>query len=292
MSTGDSPPLPRRPATARPRSDAVEHGDADAAAPTHEELETMERKHIELTTHAGAEVVDDESLGVEMVRLHGRGPGLNYAAQIRWSSADADERIQALDRAMREAGEWPVISVADGLTEPADLVDRLEALGWVRLSGERMMTTRHAPVVPHLDPGLRVEAVTPASALDAARLEVANFDLSLESVGERAERLAHAVQDGTIRAFLLRLVHEPVASLRLTSGPGVASLSAVGVAARHRRRGYGQMITAVATRAGLATGHKLVWLSVIEENVGAVALYRSLGFEPSFAWSRWAAPAD
>ena len=193
---------------------------------------------------------------------------------------------------MREAGEWPVLSVADGLTEPADLVDRLEALGWVRLNGERMMTTRHAPVVPHLDPGLRVEAVTPASALDAARLEVANFDLSLDSLGERAERLAVAVQDGTIRAFLLRLVHEPVASLRLTRGPGVASLSAVGVAARHRRRGYGQMITAVATRAGLATGHKLVWLSVIEENVGAVELYRGLGFEPSFAWSRWAAPAD
>ncbi len=290
MSTGDSPPLPRRPETARPRSDAEKH--VDTPAPTLEELEAIERKHIELTTHAGAEVVDDASLGVAMVRLHGRGPGLNYAAQIRWAAADVEERIQALDRAMREVREWPVISVTDGLTEPADLVDRLQALGWVRLSGERMMTTRHAPVVPHLDPGLRVEAVTPASALDAARLEVANFDLALESVGERAERLAVAVQDGTVRAFLLRLVHEPVASLRLTGGPGVASLSAVGVAARHRRRGYGRMVTAVATRAGLATGHKLVWLSVIEENVEAVALYRSLGFEPSFSWSRWAAPAD
>jgi len=288
MSEGDSPPLPRRPATARPRSDVVEH--QDGAVPTRQELETIERMHVELTQQAGAEVADDASLGVAMVSLHGSGPGLNYAAVIRWPEGEAEKRIEALDRALREAGEWPVVSVADGLTEPADLVDRLQALGWARLSGERMMITRHPAVVPHLDPGLRVEAVTPASALDASRLEVANFGLSAEGIGERAERLARAVQEGTIRAFLLRLVHEPVAGVRLTSGPGVASLSAVGVAARHRRRGYGQMITAVATRAGLATGHKLVWLSVDEENVGALELYRGLGFEPSFGWSRWAAP--
>ena len=40
------------------------------------------------------------------------------------------------------------------------------------------------------------------------------------------------------------------------------------------------MLTTIATRAGLATGHKLVWLSVLEDNAAAVALYRSLGFEP------------
>jgi ribosomal protein S18 acetylase RimI-like enzyme len=87
-------------------------------------------------------------------------------------------------------------------------------------------------------------------------------------------------------------VREPVASARLAGGQGVAAVSAVSVAARHRRRGYGRMITAVATRAGLATGHSLVWLSVDEANTAAVELYTSLGFEPSFAWSRWAAPSD
>ena len=68
VSAGDSPPLPRRPETARPRSDAVDHEHVDAGAPTRDELEAIERKHIELTTHAGAEVVDDSSLGVAMVR--------------------------------------------------------------------------------------------------------------------------------------------------------------------------------------------------------------------------------
>jgi ribosomal protein S18 acetylase RimI-like enzyme len=67
-------------------------------------------------------------------------------------------------------------------------------------------------------------------------------------------------------------------------------LHGIGVAERHRRRGYGRMITAIATRAGLATGHALVWLSVDDANTAAVTLYRSLGFAPSFAWTRWAAP--
>jgi ribosomal protein S18 acetylase RimI-like enzyme len=137
-----------------------------------------------------------------------------------------------------------------------------------------------------------VEAVTAATALDCVRLEIANFDLPRDQIGERAERLARLVESGTVRAFLLRLMGEPVASTRLKTGSGVAALTAVGVAARHRRRGYAQMITAVATRAGLATGHKLIWLSVDENNTPAVKAYTALGFEPSFAWSRWAAPAD
>ncbi len=50
------------------------------------------------------------------------------------------------------------------------------------------------------------------------------------------------------------------------------------------------MITAVATRAGLVTGHGLVWLSVDEANEGAIELYRSLGYEYTFSMSRWIAP--
>ena len=52
------------------------------------------------------------------------------------------------------------------------------------------------------------------------------------------------------------------------------------------------MLVAVATRAGLATGHRLVWLSVDPANVGAVELYTSLGYVMAYPWSRWAAPAE
>jgi ribosomal protein S18 acetylase RimI-like enzyme len=181
--------------------------------------------------------------------------------------------------------------INEGLSEPEDLAERIRAAGWKQVRGERIMFTRHAPVVPHIDPGLRVEAVTPASAIDAARLEAEAFGEPVGGVEARAEFLAQVVASGAMRGFLLRLIHEPVATLRLMPGDRVAGIHGVAVTARQRRRGYGRMITAVATRAGLATGHGIVWLSVDEDNTGAYELYRSLGYDPSFAWSRWVAPS-
>lgn len=279
---------PRRPASARPRAGA-EH---DATPPSAEELEAIERQYAELARQAGADVADDAALGLVWVRAAGRGPGLNHATCIRWAAADVDARLQAVVQQLVAAGEWPVVTLAEGLTRPPDLAERLAAAGWTQVGGERILWTRHPAIVPHLDRGFRVEAVTPASAPDCVRLETANFGLQLDGIGERAERLARGVADGLLRAFVLRLVREPVASARLMPGDGIAALSAIGVAERHRRRGYGQMITAIATRAGLATGNRLVWLSVEESNTPAVMAYRNLGFEPSFVWSRWAAPAD
>jgi len=284
---------PRRPATARARRDAPDH---DVVPPTEDEREAIERQQAEIATTAGAGLFDDPDSGVVWVRAPGRGPALNYAACIRWPEGSFADRLAALEGRMRSEGEWPVMTVAEGVNQPTDLADRLAAAGWVRLAGERIMWNRHPPTVPHLDPGLRVEAVTQRSAHDCVELETAAFGLPAERLDERAERLVGALAAGELRAFLVRLAGEPVASARLVPGtgvaaPGVAALSAINVTAGQRRRGYGRLVTAVATRAGLATGHKLVWLSVDEANTAAVGVYRGLGFAPAFSWSRWAAPS-
>jgi ribosomal protein S18 acetylase RimI-like enzyme len=54
----------------------------------------------------------------------------------------------------------------------------------------------------------------------------------------------------------------------------------------HRRQGFGRLVTAVATRAGLATGNPLVWLSVDPANEPARRLYEDLGYRPAFSWQR------
>ena len=284
---GTPPTAPRRPESTRPRTD---HVDAGSAPPSRRELEAIERQQAELATQAGAAVTDDRELAVAWVRYRGRGPALNYAAVPRWSDADVARLLNEVQAKARAAGEWPVLTVCDGVSSPPDLAARLAADGWTLLAVERVMWTRHAPVVPHLDPGLRIEAVTPASALDFVRVESENFGVPAELAGERAERLGAAVRDHRLRAFVVRLIKEPVAGARLTPGDRVAALTAISVVARQRRRGYGRLVTAVATRAGLATGHGLVWLSVDETNTPALNLYRSLGYEPAFLWSRWAGP--
>jgi ribosomal protein S18 acetylase RimI-like enzyme len=289
MSDGASGSAPRRPDTARPRSD-VRH-DA-AAAPNRDELERIERQQVDWPALLGAELVDEPYLGAVLMRHRDPGPGFNVATRIRWPQAEVDDRLDELEARMREADRWPSLIVSDGLTEPADLEQHLHARGWSRLSGEQTMFTRHAPVVPHLDPGLRVEAVTPASALESAALENVVFGLPPVALGEQAELLAGAVETGAVRAFLLRLLGEPVATARLAPGHGVAGLHGIAVAEHHRRRGYGRMITAVATRAGLVIGRGLVWLSVDESNSAAIDLYRGLGYEASFTRTRWAAPTS
>lgn len=287
MTEGGQASAPRRPATARPRSDAQ---DVDTAPPTRAELEAIEHQQVEWPALLGAELVDDPYLGAVLIRHPDPGPGFNVATRIRWPDDAVEERLAELEGRMREAERWPSVIVAESLSEPADLAARLHDNGWSRVSAELTMIARHAPVVPHLDPGLRVEAVTPASALESAQLEAAVFGVPPFALGEQAELLTRAVERGRVRAFLLRLVREPVATARLAPGHGVAGIHGVAVAARHRRRGYGRMVTAVATRAGLATGRGLVWLSVDEDNVPAMDLYRSLGYRESFRRTRWAAP--
>jgi ribosomal protein S18 acetylase RimI-like enzyme len=264
--------------------------DHEALPPSAAELAAIEHERIRWVTLLGASLEQDARLGVTFASHDRRGSGLNFAAAIRWPAAEVDGRLRIVGERMRAAGVWPQVVVCDGLTEPADLPQRLRAAGWVPIGGERIMWTRHPAVVPHLDPGLRIEAVTPATAQECVRLEAANFGLDPDAIADNARLLAQAVAAGETRAFLVRLAREAIASARMMPGSGVASLHAIGVAARHRRRGYGRLITAIATRAGLATGHKLVWLSVDETNVAAVELYRGLDFKFTFTWSRWLAP--
>jgi ribosomal protein S18 acetylase RimI-like enzyme len=283
---------PIRPDTVRPRADAPE---SDAGAPpTPDEMQAVEWERTRWVTLLGASVERDDALGVIWAAHPGRGAGLNFASRVRWPAEEVGARLAEVDAHMRAANLWPQVVVADGLSEPHDLADRLHAVGWVPLGSERLMYTRHASVVPHLDAGLRIEAVTPATALECATLEAAAFGLDPGAIDVSAGLLALAVESRATRAFIVRLAGEPIACARLVPGEpgsGVASLHAIGVAEHHRRRGYGRLITAIATRAGLATGHKLVWLSVDAGNAAAIAVYRGLAFDFTFNWTRWAAPA-
>jgi ribosomal protein S18 acetylase RimI-like enzyme len=272
MSGPESSPAPRRPETARPRSDAGH----EAAPPTHEELEAIELQLAALP-----------ELGLTLLRAPGLGPGLNFAARVRWPATGVAERLRELHEHMQQRGEWPALVVAEGLSEPGDLSLWLESNGWIDLERERVMWTRHPPTVPHLDPSLRVEAVTRRSAAEFEQVEREVFGVAAARGQERVERVAAGVEAGEFRAYVVRLRGEPVATARLAAGRGVAGIFGVAVAAGHRRRGYGTLVTAIATRAGLAGGASLVWLSVEEGNTPAIELYRKLGYQASFAWTRW-----
>lgn len=278
----------RRPATARPR----EAAGTEVEPPSPDELEAIERHLVTLPGQEGASVQADEELGVIFVRGPGSGPDLTYAAMPRW---EADTWLQSLDQVRRrilDEGGWPSLLLSDSLDRPLNLEAEVERLGWTRVTGETVMWVGRASVVPHLDPGMRIEAVQPRSVELHESLERRIFGIGADQVARRRDALGAAIEAGRVRAWIVWVGDEPVAVSRLAQGAGVAGLQGIGVVAERRGQGYGSLITTIATRAGLATGNRLVWLSVQPDNATALGVYTRLGFAPAFNWSRWLVAAD
>lgn len=278
----------QRPDTARPREAAP----ADVPPPTTDELEAIHRHLVRLPGQEGAIVTEDKALGVTFVRGPGSGPDLTYAALPHWDGDTWLDALAAVRAHMRDENSWPSLLLADRLEHPPDLPAELERQGWMPVMSETVMVTGRAAVVPHLDPGMRIEAVR-ASALDThEQLERHIFGIGAEQAERRRGAIADAIEAGGLRAWVIWLGDEPVAVARLSQGEGTAGLQGIGVVENHRGQGYGTLITTVATRTGMATGNRLVWLSVREDNEPAVNAYTALGFERTFSWTRWLLTED
>jgi ribosomal protein S18 acetylase RimI-like enzyme len=193
---------------------------------------------------------------------------------------------------MLDEGSWPSLLLTDRLEQPRELPAELERLGWMPVVSETVMVSGRAAVVPHLDPSMRIEAVR-ASALEThEELERRIFGIGADQAERRRRAMGDALEAGRLRAWVVWLGPEPVAVARLSQAPGAAGLQGVGVVEERRGQGYGTLITTIATRAAMATGNRLVWLSVREDNDPAVSVYASLGFERAFSWTRWLVTED
>jgi ribosomal protein S18 acetylase RimI-like enzyme len=264
----------------------------DVAPPSRDELEAILAHLVMLPAQEGASVEVDDELGVIFVRGPGIGPDLTYAARPRWSSETWPASLAAVRERILDAGGWPSLLLTDKLDRPPHLEAEVERLGWMRVTGESVMWVGRASVVPHLDPGLRIEAVRTRSLETHEALERRIFGLGADQAQRRRDALGAAIDAGRLRAWLVWLADEPVAVARLSQGDGVAGLQGIGVVAERRGKGYGTLITTVATRAGLATGNRLVWLSVREDDDTALGVYSGLGFQRAFTWSRWLVTED
>ena len=279
----------QRPASARPREEAAT---ADVAPPTTAELEAIHRHLVRLPGQEGAIVTDDVELGVTFVRGPGSGPDLTYAAMPQWDAVGWPDALAAVRARMLDENTWPSLLLTDRLEHPPQLPAELERQGWMPVVSETVMVTGKAAVVPHLDPGMRIEAVR-ASALDThEELERRIFGISGDQAARRRAAIGAAIESGHLRAWVIWLGDAPVAVARLSQGEGAVGLQGIGVVEGYRGQGYGTLITTIATRTGIATGNRLVWLSVREDNDPAVSAYSALGFERVFSWTRWLVTED
>ena len=177
--------------------------------------------------------------------------------------------------------------------EPADLVARLLANGFED-AGEGCLMVVADPAPSRAT----VDAVRPRdvavhrfarlhgeAALDAAEriVDVLVHSFAVEDArrpGIVAETLA-TLADARFTHYLVTLDGRPAAVARRATFDRLSYLSSIGTSPWARGRGLGRLVTATATLDGLDAGSDWAHLGVFADNDGAIALYRSLGYELS-----------
>jgi len=267
-----------------------------ASSPAPEQLPASELDAIERNAYEAIQpgVVEIRDVGdAWIVRAPGPPGAIGYsrAAVLRFASAKAaGTRLEELTQGFHGEGRTAAFAFAHGVSRPADLGRVLRGRRLVEIEREAVLWARETPAIPHLGPALRIEQVSEATASHYVEVEAQVFGIPAGMAAGRLPSLRKSLGLPGRRAYLVSANGRYVATTRLAVVAGLASLTSVGVLPEMRGRGYGRLVTSVATRAGLAAGARLVWLAVAPDNSAAMRLYEGLGYQRAFERSLWIEP--
>jgi ribosomal protein S18 acetylase RimI-like enzyme len=197
--------------------------------------------------------------------------------------ADARRRLDAAVAAYRARNIPPLLRETP-LTPP-QAVALAEADGW----RERTPCLVMSLDLGGLDLDLRAATPPESRASDYWLRTMASFmgfgDRRREAIGRKLARLE-------VKAGFFVTVDKlgtPVATAMAAIDRDVVALYEIGVAASERRRGHGERMVNEALGWAKARGARTAFLQVVEDNRGAVGLYRRLGFAERYRY-RYLAP--
>ncbi len=197
--------------------------------------------------------------------------------------AQRDEELarQLVDDVVKpERGVLPKGKVAVETPDGALVRDLLSENGWN--ADEPWTPLRRDLAEPVKAPGMRIEVIGPEQAHVQTGIVRASFDKSTFT-----DERWHAMATGLPYADARCLVayddqNNAVAAVTVWSaGPGRPGLlEPMGVHRDHRGHGYGKAITVAAAAALQELGSSSAIVCTPSRNVGAVATYKSAGFQP------------
>jgi GNAT superfamily N-acetyltransferase len=196
--------------------------------------------------------------------------------------AEADDRSLDAIRAWYDAR---------GLTTRLLLPDRLGAVppGWQSLLDVVVMAADVTEFVSPPSPPVVVSSSPDPQWFDA-------YHYRGQRTPDAAGPVLEAVRQGVVG--FLRLGDDTttlaIARAAVTTAPDDrrwVGLSAVEVAAAHRRRGLGTLVCAAAIEWGRERGATHAYLQVESSNESAIAMYRAMGFVPHHRY-RYAVPLE
>jgi GNAT superfamily N-acetyltransferase len=196
------------------------------------------------------------------------------------SPAEADVQVPLLVQQFREQG-LPAIWHVDPQSEPADLAERLRALGCPEAPRETVMAAPLARLAREMSrfPGLTIDRVTTADELGAW------LDLRREIIGESLDaRLAREALYANLglggrqplHFYLAHVDGQPAGIAQLFLGQRAAGLYSVGVAPRFRGRGIGTGLVLTPLLVARTLGYDV---GVVRPPADSQVMYEHLGFE-------------
>lgn len=135
---------------------------------------------------------------------------------------------------------------------------------------------------PVKDPGVRIEVIGPEQAHVWTAVQRASFDSSTFT-DERWQAMAEGLPYADARCLVAYddQGHAVAAVTVWSAGPGKPGLlEPMGVHREHRGHGYGKATTVAAAAALQQLGSSSAMVCAPSSNVGAVATYKSAGFQP------------
>ena len=178
-----------------------------------------------------------------------------------------------------ERGVLPEGKVCVEAPMDALVQDLLFERGWN--VGEPWTPLRRDLTEPVKDPGARIEVIGPERAHVRAAVQRASFDVSTFT-DQRWQAMAAGLPYADARCLVAYDGQgNAVAAVTVWSaGPGKPGLlEPMGVHREHRGHGYGKAITVAAAAALQELGSSSAIVYTPSSNVGAVATYKSAGFQ-------------
>lgn len=220
-------------------------------------------------------------------------PFWNRLAAVRWPSDPAafDRRLTEILVLFASLGRQPHVWPSPLHDTPPDLVERLRANGFRDTGGGYVMVLAdpgpvQALAARPLAPDVTIERLSAirgrvADEAATAIVEVLSdaFDVGSDRrLGVTAETVS-SLSRPQFTHYLARWAGRPVAVARRATFDGTTYLSSIGTSAWGRGRGFGRLVTAVASSDAVASGSDWTHLGVFADNRGAIRLYRDLGFD-------------
>jgi ribosomal protein S18 acetylase RimI-like enzyme len=255
-------------------------------------LRRLATHEARLQAAVGRELLDLGD-GWLLTDAHDPEPYWNRLVAPDWpvESAAFDRRLDQVVTVFAARGRLPHVWPLPSDNRPADLEDRLRSVGFETMGVDILMVLADpapaaAVLARPLPRGVSVERLhglssgTVRGAGAAADVLVDAFEVGDDRrTSIELETLA-ALEGSSLHVSLVHLDGRPAAVAKRSSAESISYLSSVGTRRDARRRGLGELATAVVVRDAVAVGSEVTYLKVDADNGVAQRLYRRLGFVP------------